>query len=63
MRDMREQLVIALQKIAENWGLLVAESIKQEVTGIECLRRIASVLSIFKDQYQEARKKLNFIII
>lgn len=49
----RKQLVIALQKIAENWGLLVAESIEQEVTGTEYLCKIASILSIFKDHYQK----------
>lgn len=63
MINIKEQFLIALQKIAKNCGLLIAKSIKQKVTSIGCLYKIVLVLPIFKNHYQKTSKKLNFVII
>ncbi len=61
--DMRDRDTLALQTIAKNWWLSVAESIKAEVKGYMCLRRIASVSSMFKGEYDDARNELNYCIL
>lgn len=63
MTDTKEQLVIALRKIAENWELSVVESIKQEVMGTGYLYKNALLLSMFKNRYQKAQKEFKFVII
>ncbi len=61
--DIRDQGTLALQTIAGNWGLPVAKRIKAEVKGVWYLRRIALVSSLYKDNYEDARHKLNYRII
>ncbi len=61
--DIRDRGTLALQTIAGNWGLPVAERIKAEVKGVWCLRQIALVSSLYKDNYEDARHELNYRII
>ncbi len=61
--DIRDRGTLALQTITGNWGLPVAERIKAEVKGVWCLRQIASVSSLYKDNYENARHELNHRII
>lgn len=50
---MKDQSMIAPQKIIQNCGLLVALSIEQKMMGTGYLRRITSVSSIFINRYPE----------
>lgn len=61
--DTRDRASLALKKIAQNWGLPVAQSIKKEVSGSQYLHRIAFVSLMYKDWYLNACQELNYCII
>lgn len=63
MTDTKERSIMTPHKIVENWKILMAKSIEQEMMSTGYLRRIVLVLSMFKDRYQQAQKELNFVII
>ncbi len=46
-----------------NWRLLVVEYIQLKVKDVWCLRQIALMLSLYKNNYEDTQDKLNYYII
>lgn len=61
--DIKDRGSLALQIIADNWGLPMTESIKAEVKDVWYLKQIALVFSLYKDSYEAIRYELNYHII
>lgn len=49
--------------MAKNYELPIVEKIKEKFKNIICLRRIASVLSLFIGEYIIVKQKWNFYIV
>lgn len=59
----RDRRSAAINTISRNWSAEIAEAVGSEKGGQTCLRRIASVLTSYKDRYMDARTLVNYIII